>query len=186
MVSTITKTTTTLWKTDPAHTLVEFSAKHMMVTTVKGQFKKAEAQVNWDEADFTNSSVEATIDSASLVSGEDKRDTHLRSEDFLHAENHPAITFKSKRIEPKGKDEYRIVGDLTIRGVTKEVALDTTFEGRAQSPWGTEVAAFAAKTAINRKDFGLTWNVALEAGGLLVSDTVKIEIHTELTKQQEA
>jgi polyisoprenoid-binding protein YceI len=177
---------TTLWKTDPAHTLVEFSAKHMMVTTVKGQFKKVDAQVNWDEADITNSSVEATIDATSLISGEDRRDGHLRSADFLDAENHSIITFKSKRIEPKGHDEYRIIGDLTIRDVTKEVALDTTFEGRAKSPWGMEIAAFAAKTAINRKDFGLTWNVALETGGWLVGDTIKIEINTELVKQQEA
>ncbi len=184
MVSIAPKTI--LWKTDPTHTLVEFSAKHMMISTVKGQFKKAEAQVNWDDTNVANSSVQATIDAASLVSGDDKRDGHLHSPDFLHVENHPIITFKSKRIEPKGKDEFRIIGDLTIRDITREVTLDTTLEGRAKSPWGTEIASFIAKTTINRKDFGLTWNVALETGGLLVSDTIKIEIHTELIRQQEA
>src|SRR5690349_671381 len=114
MVSIAPRTTT--WKADPTHTLVEFSAKHMMITTVKGQFKQVDAEVSWDDEDVTKSSVEATIDASSLVSGEDRRDGHLRSEDFLHAEQHPVITFKSKRIEPKGHDEFRIIGDLTIRG----------------------------------------------------------------------
>jgi polyisoprenoid-binding protein YceI len=188
MVTTISNTPVvtpaqSVWKLDAAHTLVEFSAKHMMFTTVKGHFQKVEAEVDWDEKEIANSSIEAKIDAASLVTGDERRDGHLRSEDFLHAEEHPVLTFKSKRIEPKGDGEFRIIGDLTIRGIAKEIALDTTLEGRGKNPWGNEVAAFAAKATINRKDWNLQWNVALETGGWLVGDIVKIEIHTELTKQ---
>ncbi len=174
------------WKLDPSHTLVEFSAKHMMFTTIKGNFKKVEATVDWDGADFTKSNVEATIDVASIFSGDEKRDGHLLSPDFFNVEEHPVINFKSTRIEPVKNDEFRIIGNLTVRGITREVTLDATFEGRGASPWGSEVAAFTAKTSFNRKDFGLQWNVALEAGGVLVGELVKIEIHAELTKQQAA
>ena len=183
--SPLTTSGTTTWKLDPAHTLVEFSAKHMMITTVKGQFKKVDATVLWNENDITNSSVDATIDASSLVTGQDYRDNHLRSEDFLHAGEFPTITFKSKRIEPKGDDQFRIVGDLTIRGITHEVALDTTFEGRGKDPYGKEHAGFEATARINRKDWNLNWNVALETGGWLVGDTIKIELHLELLKQDE-
>ena len=174
------------WKLDPSHTLVEFSAKHLMFSTVKGNFKNVDATVDWDGADFTKSTVEAKIEVASLNTGDDKRDGHLHSADFLHVEEHPTLTFKSTHIEPVKDDEFRIIGDLTIRGITRPVTLDATFEGRGLSPWGTEVAAFTAKTSFNRKDFGLNWNVALEAGGVLVSEQVKIEIHAELIKQQAA
>lgn len=183
MVNTTTKAT--LWKVDPVHTLVEFSGKHMMISTVKGRFNKVEGTAVWDEADISKSSVQATIDATTLVSGEEKRDNHLHSADFLHTENYSTITFNSTRIEPKGENEFRLTGDLTIREITKPITLDVTSEGRAKSPWGQEVAAFVAKGSFNRKDFGLTWNVALEAGGVLVSDTIKIEIHAELVKQQE-
>jgi polyisoprenoid-binding protein YceI len=156
----------------------------MMITTVKGQFKTVDATVLWDESDITRSSIEASIDAASLVTGQDFRDNHLRSEDFLHTGEHPAIDFKSKRIEPKGDDKFQIIGDLTIRGITREVALDTSFEGRGIDPFGKEHAGFEATTKINRKDWNLNWNVALETGGLLVGDTIKIELHLELLKQQ--
>jgi polyisoprenoid-binding protein YceI len=177
---------TTTWKLDPAHTLVEFSAKHMMISTVKGQFQKIDATVLWDEQNIANSSVEATIDAASLVTGQDMRDNHLRSQDFFHADEHPIITFKSTRIEPKSEDEFRVIGDLTIRGVTREVALDTKFEGLGKDPYGNEHAGFEATTKINRKDWDLNWNVALETGGWLVGDTIKVELHLELLKQNPA
>jgi polyisoprenoid-binding protein YceI len=174
--------TKSIWKIDPAHTNVQFSAKHMMISTVKGQFKQVIAEVDWDEQDVTKSSVVATIDASSLVTGVDMRDNHLRSADFLHAEQYPAITFKSTRIEPVGDSEYKVYGDLTIRGTTKPVVLDTTYEGRGNDPYGNEHAGFTAKTTINRKDWGLEWNVALETGGMLVGDTVKIELEVELVK----
>ena len=173
-----------VWKVDPSHTLVEFSAKHMMFTTVKGRFNKIETEVDWDETDVTKSSVVAKIDAASLTTGDEKRDGHLRSADFLDVENHPTLTFKSIRVEAVGDNEYRVYGDLTIRDITKPVTLQTSLEGYGKSPWGTTVAAFEAHTEINRKEWNLNWNVALETGGVLVSDKIKIEIHVELIKQQ--
>jgi polyisoprenoid-binding protein YceI len=155
----------------------------MMISTVKGRFQKIDATVVWDEQDITRSTVEASIDTASLVTGQDMRDNHLRSQDFLHADEHPVITFKSTRIEPKGDDRFNVIGDLTIRNVTHEVTLDTTFEGRGKDPYGKEHAGFEATTKINRKDWDLNWNVALETGGWLVGDTIKIELHLELLKQ---
>jgi polyisoprenoid-binding protein YceI len=180
--STRTTTIQPTWTLDPAHSGVEFSAKHMMITTVRGRFNKFDAVLNLDENDPTNSSVEATIDAASLDSREPNRDNHLRSADFLEVEKYPTITFKSKRVEQIGEDHFRVIGDLTIRDVTREVELDTTLEGRGVNPWGKEVIAFEAKTTLNRKDFGLKWNVALETGGVLVGDTIKIELHVQAFK----
>jgi polyisoprenoid-binding protein YceI len=175
------------WTADPAHTLVEFSGKHMMITTVKGSFTGVQATIHFDESNITNSSVSATIDASTLYTGIEYRDNHLRSGDFLDVENHPQLTFESKRIEPtRNEDEFRVIGDLTIRGVTKEVVLDTTLEGRGPGMDGKERIAFTAKTAINRKEFGLTWNVVLEKGALLVGETVKIELHVQAMKQDAA
>ncbi|MGI8586382.1 MAG: YceI family protein [Chloroflexia bacterium] len=177
---------TTKWTLDKNHSQVEFSAKHMMFTTVRGRFNSVEAEVDWNEADPTKSSVVATIDANSLTTFNDQRDTHLRSGDFFEVEKNPTITFRSTRIEAAGKNEFRITGDLTVRGVTKEVALATTYEGRGVDPYGNVHAAFAAHTTINRKDWGLTWNVALETGGVLVGDTIKIDIEAELLEQKAA
>jgi len=171
------------WKADPAHTLVEFSGKHMMITTVKGSFSGVEASITLDESDITRSSVTATIDTSSLYTGVEFRDNPLRSADFLDVENNPQLTFKSTRIEPEGEGEFRVIGDLTIRGVTREVALDTTLEGRGPGMDGKERIAFSAKTAINRKDWGLGWNVVLEKGALLVGEIIKIELHVQAIKQ---
>jgi polyisoprenoid-binding protein YceI len=172
------------WVFDPAHSAVEFSAKHMMITTVRGRFNTVDVKLDLHENDLTHSSVEATIDAASLETSDATRNKHLQSGDFLEVEKYPNITFKSKRIERIKDDHYRVVGDLTIRDVTREVELDTTLEGRGTNPWGKEVVAFEAKTSINRKDFGLQWNVALETGGVLVGDTIKIEIQVQASKQQ--
>ena len=173
----------TIWAIDPAHSLVGFAVKHMMVATVKGRFSGISGRLAIDEADLSQSQVEVTIDVATIDTGDQKRDDHLRSADFFDVTNYPIITFRSTRIEPAGQDRWQVFGDLTIRGVTRSVVLDARFHGRGKTPWGSEVVAFTAATKINRKDFGLTWNVALEAGGVLVGDEVKIEIEVEATKQ---
>jgi polyisoprenoid-binding protein YceI len=174
---------TTIWQIDPAHTLVEFAVKHMMFATVKGRFGGVHGTIVDDAAGPSRSSVEVEIDAASIDTREEKRDAHLRSPDFLDVQNHPTITFKSSRVEHAGQDRLRVVGDLTIHGTTREVVLDTTINGRGTNPFGLEVAGFTAETTINRRDFGLTWNVALEAGGVLVGDTVKILLEIEAVKQ---
>jgi polyisoprenoid-binding protein YceI len=178
--------TLTRWEMDPSHSLVEFSAKHMMFTTVKGQFGAVHGTILADEENPSTSSVEVEIDAASIDSRVEQRDAHLRSADFLDVENFPRITFKSTRVEPLGDDRLRIVGDLTIRGVTREVTLEGTDNGRGVTPYGQQIASFTLQTTINRKDFGLNWNVALEAGGVLVSDKVQVLIETEVIKQDPA
>ena len=176
-------TGTTRWQIDPAHTTVELAAKHMMFTTVKGRFTGVKGTVAFDEADPSRSSVTAEIDAATIVTGDDKRDAHLRSADFLDVENYPTITFASTRVERVSEDRSRIVGNLTIRGVTREVVLDTVYNGRGVNPYGKEVIGFSAETSINRSEFGLTWNVALEAGGVLVSDVIKIALDIQAVRQ---
>lgn len=176
--------TKTIWTLDPSHSQVSFSAKHMMVSTVRGSFGTVTGQIALDENDYTNSEVEATIDVASLSSRDDKRDGHLRSADFFDVENYPTATFKSTRIVSKGGDKYEVTGDLTVRGVTKQVTLDAEFDGKGVNPWGQQLIAFSATTEINRKDWGLNWNVALEAGGWLVAEKIKLDIATEATRAQ--
>jgi len=177
----INPVTRTPWQVDPAHLLVEFSAKHMVFTTVRGRFDKSDINLELGD-NLLDTYVEAKIEAATLQTGEQNRDGHLRSPDFLDVESYPYITFKSTRIEPAGKNKYRLFGDLTIRDVTREVALDVTLEGEGKSPFGKEIIAFTAETAINRKEWGLTWNVALETGGWLVGDTIKIQIALEAIK----
>ena len=175
--------TRSTWQLDPAHTLVEFSGKHMMFTTVKGHFKSVRGTILLDEADLSRSSVEVEIDTPSLYSGVESRDNHLKSPDFLDIERYPTITFKSTHVELLSSDRAKVFGDLTIRGITREVILDTELSGRGKDPMGREMMSFDARTQINRKDFGLTWNLALETGGFLVGDIIKIEIAWEAMKQ---
>jgi polyisoprenoid-binding protein YceI len=171
------------WKIDPSHTRAGFSVRHMMIANVHGQFENVTGTVDFNEADPARSSVDVQIEVASLTTRDEKRDAHLRSADFFDAEKYPYITFKSRRVEKLGDDHGRVIGDLTIRGVTHEVALDVEYSGQAKSPWGTTSAGFTARTKVNRKDWGLNWNVALETGGVLVGDTVNIEIEAEIVKQ---
>lgn len=171
----------TEWKLDPSHTLVEFSAKHLMITTVKGRVTDVEGTIVMDEREPKNSSVEATLKAASIDSRTEQRDNHLRSADFLDVEKYPEIRFKSRRIEGT-TSEFRLVGDLTIRDVTREVSLDVTFEGRTKDPWGGERVGFSASGKIDRREFGLTWNVLLETGGLTVGNEIKISIEVEAVK----
>jgi polyisoprenoid-binding protein YceI len=175
-------TTATTWTLDPAHTLVEFSAKHMMFTTVKGRFSGVSGTIVEVANDSARSSVDVEIDAGSITTGDIQRDAHLKSGDFLDVENYPKVTFKSRRVEGM-RERFRILGDLTIRGVTREVELEAEYHGTATNPWGKTVVGFTASTEINRQDFGLTWNVALEAGGVLVSDRVKITLEVQAVKQ---
>lgn len=168
----------TTWTIDPAHTGIHFIARHMMFTKVRGSFKSFHGTLELDEADLTKSKVDVTIDSASVDTGEPKRDGHLKSADFFDVEKFPSLTFKSKSIAKKGQD-YAVTGDLTIHGVTKEIVLDAEFEGKGKDPWGNEKTAFSAKTAINREDFGLKWNQVLEAGGVLVGTKIEIELDVQ-------
>jgi polyisoprenoid-binding protein YceI len=165
----------TTWTIDPAHTQAEFSAKHMMITTVRGHFDGATGTIELDEDDLTRSSVVATLDASTVDTGMAQRDAHLRSADFLDAERFPAITFRSTRIEKAGHG-YRIVGDLTIRDVTRSVTLEAGFLGIIPGMQGGRHAGFTARTRIDREAWGLTWNVGLEAGGWLVGREITISI----------
>jgi polyisoprenoid-binding protein YceI len=171
------------WKIDPSHSSVEFSARHMMFSNVKGRFAQFEGTIWSHPTDPARSRVEVSIDTSSIDSRSKDRDTHLRAADFLDVENFPAITFRSTRVEPVSNERFRLVGDLTIRDVTREISLDTTFGGSGVNPWGQEVAGYNAQAELNRRDFGLTWNVALEAGGVLVSDTIKLNLDIEAVRQ---
>ena len=171
----------TTWKLDPSHTAVEFSAKHLMITTVKGRITDVEGTIIIDEKNPMNSLVEATLKATSLDTRTDQRDQHLRSADFLDVEKYPEIKFRSTRIEGS-KQEFKLIGDLTIRDVTREITLDVQFEGETKDPWGGERAGFSARGKIDRRDFGLTWNQALETGGLVVGNEIKLNIEVEAIK----
>jgi len=175
--------TKTTWKIDPSHSLIEFAVRHLMITTVKGRFGAVEGAVLLDENDPAFASVDVTIDAASIDTREPQRDTHLRSADFFDVATFPHITFTAKRPIARRGQEFELVGDLTLHGVTKEVTLQVTEEGRGKDPWGGERLGFSAKGKIKRSDFGLTWNMALETGGVVVGDDIKIAIEVELVKQ---
>jgi polyisoprenoid-binding protein YceI len=175
--------TKTTWAIDPSHTVAEFGVKHLMVSTTKGRFSDVTGSIELDESDITRSRVDVEIGVDSITTHDERRDAHLRSDDFFAVETYPKMTFTSTQVESNGKDRLNVTGDLTIRGVTRPVTLDVEFNGRATSPWGAEVIAYSAQTTINRKDFGLNWNVALEAGGVTVGDKVKISIEAEAIKQ---
>jgi polyisoprenoid-binding protein YceI len=183
-VTNPTPSTATTWAIDPAHTMVEFSVKHMMVSTTKGRFGGVGGTLVIDEQEPTRSSANVTIDASTVDTREERRDTHLRSADFFNVEVHPEITFKSTRIVPEKNDRYKVYGELTILGVTREVVLNTEYNGQNKTPWGSEVVGFSADTKINRKDWGLTYNAALETGGFLVGDEIKIHLEVEAIKQQ--
>lgn len=174
--STAADTGLSTWTLDPDHTQVWFSVRHMMFATVKGQFPGVSGELKLNDADPTETAVEVRIDAATIDTRSEQRDQHLRSADFFDVENHPHLTFVSRRVERVDGSRYRVTGDLTIRGTTREVVLNAEETGRGKDPWGQEKIGFTAETRIDRKDFGLTWNQALEAGGVLVSDEVKISI----------
>lgn len=163
------------WTIDTAHTQVDFSAKHMMISTVRGHFSGIEGTIELDETDLTGSSVAVTIDASTVDTGMGQRDAHLRSADFFAVETYPRITFRSTKVEQAG-DGYRITGDLTIRDVTRQVVLDAEYLGVVTSMQGGRHAGFSARTKLNREDWGLTWNVGLESGGWLVGKDITLTI----------
>jgi polyisoprenoid-binding protein YceI len=180
-------TKTTQWQIDPAHSAAHFSVRHLMISNVRGEFTNIGGSAVIDTSNPSNSSVEVTIQAASLSTREPQRDEHLRSADFFDVAKYPTLIFKSRRVEPKGAEFFRLVGDLTIHGVTNEVTLD--IEGPTPSikdPWGNVRAGVTGTTKINRKDFGLAWNAVTEAGGVVVGDEVKITIEAELIQKSPA
>jgi polyisoprenoid-binding protein YceI len=175
-----------VWEIDPAHSTVEFAVKHMMFTTVRGRFKDFKGTVRADESNPDRSSVEVVIQAASIDSGSPDRDGHLRSADFLDVENHPTITFRSKRVEgamAKEGDAFKLIGDLSIRGTTIEVTLNCVYGGQGIDPWGGRRAGATASGEIDRREWGLQWNQTLEAGGVLVANKVKIEVDVQAVKK---
>jgi polyisoprenoid-binding protein YceI len=174
------------WKVDNAHTSLEFSARHMMVSTVKGHFKDFTGEVEIDPSDLTRSRARAEIQAKSLDTREEKRDAHLRSADFFDVEKFPVITYQSGKIESRGDNRFRVEGELTIKGVTRPIELDVEFLGMSTSPYGFRVAGFEATGSLSRKDFDLNWNMALETGGFLVGDEIKIRIDAEADEVVEA
>ncbi len=174
------------WKIDTAHSEINFTVRHMMISNVRGRFERFEGTVEFDEQNPTNSSVEVKIEAASINTREPQRDAHLRSPDFLDAEKYPYLIFKSKKIEVIDSNHGRIIGDLTIRDVTREVTLDVEYNGTVKSPFGNTSAGFSASTTLNRKDWGLQWNVPLETGGWLVGENVHVQIEIEMIQEKEA
>jgi len=169
------------WNIDLGHSAINFQVKHMMVSKVKGVFDKYTADIEAaDLADLTTANISFTIDPASINTRSEDRDNHLKAADFFDAEQYPTITFKSTDITKKSSDEYSVTGDLTIKGVTKSITFDTEFNGKGTNPWGQEVYGFEAETTINREDFGLTWNAALETGGVLVGKDIKVSVELEI------
>jgi polyisoprenoid-binding protein YceI len=170
------------WNIDATHSGINFSIRHVVISKVRGRFTKYMGKVELDEEDLTRSFVEATIDAASIDTGTPQRDDHLRSADFFDVEKFPELRFRSSRIEKLDDARYRLTGELTIRDVTREISLEVEYGGRATDPWGNQRIGFIATGSLDRKDFGLQWNQALETGGVLVGNRVDIEIEVEAVK----
>jgi polyisoprenoid-binding protein YceI len=178
-----TQTSTTTWNIDPAHSVAEFKVKHMMISNVKGQFSRLSGTLVFDESVLANSRVDVSLDAASIHTGDDQRDAHLKSADFFDVEKFPTLTFKSAGVRVVRDGELSVEGDLTIHGITRKVSL--AVDGPtppSKDPWGNTRIAISASTKINRKDYGLTWNAALETGGILVGEEVTIALETQFVK----
>ena len=174
------------WAIDPSHSTVTFTIRHMM-TKVRGEMQVKNGWIDADNEELSKARVEVVLDAATINTGVEARDNHLRSADgHFDVANYPTITFKSKRIEGKDPSNFRVIGDVTIHGITKEVALSASFNGEGKDPWGNRRSGFSAETKLNRKDFNLTWNQALEAGGFLLGDDVKLDIDVEALPAQTA
>jgi polyisoprenoid-binding protein YceI len=181
METLVEKKAATKWVLDQSHSELNFKVKHLMISNVKGEFRKFEAEV--DGEDFTSSPILVTIDASSIFTNDDTRDGHLRSADFFDTENHREITFRSTSFRKTDAENYKLAGQLTMKGVSNAVTLDVEFGGTNKDPWGNEKAAFSLSGIINRKDWGLNWNAALETGGVLVSDEVRISGDIQLVKK---
>ena len=174
------------WAFDQMHSSVNFTVRHMVVSKVRGRFAKWDGTLAMDEKDPSGGSVDVAIDAASIDTGVDQRDGHLRSPDFFDVERYPTITYRSTRVEKAGAGALKVTGDLTMHGVTRPVVLDVEYAGSTKDPWGGERAGFSARAQIDRKDFGLTYNQLLETGGVLVGESVEIAIEAELVKKVES
>jgi len=172
------------YKIDAAHSDIMFKVKHLMISTVTGSFKKFDATLEIDEEDFTNATVYFEADTDSVDTKNEQRDGHLKSDDFFNAEQFPKMTFKSSRIEKTSDNEFKLVGDLTLRDVTQPVELQVEYNGSTKDPWGQQRMGFEINGKINRKDFGLKWSAVTEAGGLVVADDVKLALNVEMVKQE--
>lgn len=172
------------WNVDASHTGVGFSVKHMMVSKVRGRFTGVEGNVVGNPEDLTTAKIDFKIDTTTIHTNSEDRDNHLRSADFFDTETFPTITFVSTDIVKTKNNEYDITGDMTIKDVTKKITFEAEYEGAGKNPWGVDVAAFEVEGKISRKEFGLTWNQALEAGGVLVGDDIKITIDLQLNPAQ--
>jgi polyisoprenoid-binding protein YceI len=176
----------TKWQIDQAHSNVEFAVRHLMISNVKGRFGDIAGAITLDPENPRSALVDVTLQTASIDTRQEQRDAHLRSADFLDVEKWPTITFRGKRVDGDTDSEFRLYGDLTIRDVTRPIVLDVTKEGEGADPWGNQRTAFSATTKINRRDFGLTYNMALETGGVVVGEEIKISVDVELTAAQDA
>lgn len=174
----------TKWVLDPTHSELTFKVKHLMISNVKGEFRKFDATVLSDGEDFSNAQVSATIEASSVDTNNNDRDNHLRSDDFFGADEHPQLTFESTELSKLDEDNYRLKGLLQIKGVKNEIMLDVDFGGLMTDPYGNKKAGFTANGKINRKDWGLNWNAALETGGVLVSDEVRLTAEVQLIQEQ--
>jgi len=176
---------TATWQIDPAHTAAGFSVRHMMIATVRGQFKGVTGTVLWDDQDINNSTVDVTIDANTVDTGEPKRDADLKSANFFDVKNYPTITFKSTKIEKISAGKMKVTGNLTIHGVTKQVVLDVEGpSGAVKDLWGKPRVALKASTTVNRTDYGVKWNAKMDSGGMVVGDDVNINIDLEMTKKE--
>lgn len=180
-MTTITLPQTGTWTFDPAHTVIGATVRHLMAAKVRGTFKTFDGTISVND-DLEQSSVQLTIDAASIDTGAEDRDNHLRSADFLDVENHPTIEFRSTTVRPVGGNDYEVEGELTMRGETRSVTLRVAFLGLVTDPWGNDKAIFSGSTKINREDWGLTWNQALETGGWLVGKTIDIEFDVQAAR----
>ena len=176
-------TVKTKWVLDPTHSEILFKVKHLMITNVKGEFRNFSAEALTAGKDFATASVNVTIDASSVFTNNEDRDNHLKSADFFDTDQHKELTFKATSLKKVDDDEYKLTGLLTIKGVAKEVTLNAEFGGINKDPWGNEKAGFSLEGKINRKDWGLNWNAALETGGVLVSEEVKISAEVQFVKQ---
>ena len=174
------------WTIDPAHSEITFNVRHMMITNVRGRMERFTGTIDFNEENPALSTVDVQIEAASVNTRDAQRDAHLRSADFFNADTFPYLTFRSRRVEAVDDHQGRVFGDLTIRDITRPVTLDVTYNGLASSPWGQTVAGFSATTKINRQDWGLTWNVPLANGGVLVGEKITLSLEVELIKQDEA
>lgn len=174
------------WDIDPTHSGIHFSVRHLVIAKVRGQFSRWTGAISVPDGDFAKATVDVAVDAASIETGVADRDAHLRSPDFFDVAQFPEITFAGRRFEPKGDVDARLVGTLTIKGISREVVLQVERLGQARDPWGNDRMAFAAKTSLDRKDFGLTWNQALETGGVLVGDRVDLEFEVQAVRQAAA